>query len=117
MSPASGDYLSCLCVHLLVGYGFHSINVPSEWGRIPSVVTHYGDAVGSFHSINVPSEWGQYYTLKDNPSNLSRGFHSINVPSEWGHCRHGAVEWISCIVSIQLMSPASGDSNKRSRES
>ena len=37
-------------------------------------------------------------------------FHSINVPSEWG--REMELEWVkelADLVSIQLMSPASGD--------
>ena len=40
---------------------------------------------------------------------VKEGFHSINVPSEWGQ----TVESFSSanyVVSIQLMSPASGDS-------
>ncbi len=41
-------------------------------------------------------------------------FHSINVPSEWGRYKNhllNKVKWVvSCyLVSIQLMSPASGD--------
>ncbi len=36
-----------------------------------------------FHSINVPSEWGLGYTV-DSWSLGYIGFHSINVPSEWG---------------------------------
>ena len=35
-----------------------------------------------FHSINVPSEWGHPDT--ENPDTENPGFHSINVPSEWG---------------------------------
>ena len=62
-----------------------------------------------FHSINVPSEWGLLYALKQlqnlcdvsiqlmspasgdlklmNVTAFMRGFHSINVPSEWGLLR------------------------------
>ena len=37
-------------------------------------------------------------------------FHSINVPSEWGHNGRGIdAERFNTVVSIQLMSPASGD--------
>ena len=35
-------------------------------------------------------------------------FHSINVPSEWGHKTDCVGQWQE-IVSIQLMSPVSGD--------
>jgi len=58
---------------------FHSINVPSEWGLGISKAAFYKS---SFHSINVPSEWGPNITYK---------------PGDLVH------------VSIQLMSPASGD--------
>ena len=38
------------------------------------------------------------------------GFHSINVPSEWGHKLVDKVRtYQTDKVSIQLMSPASGD--------
>ncbi len=39
----------------------------------------------------------------------SQGFHSINVPSEWGLLTQQTKETWLVIVSIQLMSPASGD--------
>ena len=60
----------------------------------------------SFHSINVPSEWGQNYLL---PSSMITRFHSINVPSEWGPAATAAATAAAPDVSIQLMSPASGD--------
>ena len=41
-----------------------------------------------------------------NDSNLR--FHSINVPSEWGR-EQGLKSFAVQVVSIQLMSPASGD--------
>jgi len=45
------------------------------------------------------------------PTALPRGFHSTDFPSEWGHL--SAAVWgnfvtVNC-VSIQLISPASGD--------
>jgi|688.fasta_scaffold579991_1 hypothetical protein len=46
--------------------------------------------------------------LLENPEN---GFHSINVPSEWGP-EMGFADYFLIVedfVSIQLMSPASGD--------
>ncbi len=44
---------------------------------------------------------------------VGNGFHSINVPSEWGlnpYCGGKADLDMTFNVSIQLMSPASGDS-------
>ena len=43
---------------------------------------------------------------------LFTSFHSINVPSEWGLTGPGGlILSTSCGVSIQLMSPASGDTS------
>ena len=39
------------------------------------------EITNGFHSINVPSEWGQAKILR---ASRWSGFHSINVPSEWG---------------------------------
>ena len=51
--------------------------------------------------------------IMDLERQLLEGFHSINVPSEWGLFKHtikiGMVRVF--FVSIQLMSPASGDQN------
>ncbi len=60
---------------------FHSINVPSEWGRSWSGWKQE-QKYESFHSINVPSEWGLERAIVPTASNNC--FHSINVPSEWG---------------------------------
>ncbi len=42
------------------------------------------------------------------PARAILSFHSINVPSEWGHSTK-KVQRLTGEVSIQLMSPASGD--------
>ena len=55
MSPASGD--ASLEFPYLPKGGFHSINVPSEWGPLKEQRKQKA-RVKSFHSINVPSEWG-----------------------------------------------------------
>ena len=109
MSPASGD---ALFTGGLTGRGyssgFHSINVPSEWGRI--IVIYHRKLLGiCFHSINVPSEWGLVTDIT-RPV-LIKSFHSINVPSEWGPDLTGLLDLKlkEKTVSIQLMSPASGD--------
>ena len=61
----------------------------------------------SFHSINVPSEWGLGNLFKLQGYD-HKSFHSINVPSEWGLMQLTNDNY-DAIVSIQLMSPASGD--------
>ena len=66
--------------------GFHSINVPSEWGRYFSSRKH--SLCFCFHSINVPSEWG-LVNLYEGKQKLNCRFHSINVPSEWGLIESG----------------------------
>ena len=78
-------------------------------------VTDYNTAtevfLASFHSINVPSEWGLAPVAPAPVATLPvESFHSINVPSEWGH--GFLLFWEgNMTVSIQLMSPASGDFN------
>ena len=67
-------------------------------------------ARGGFHSINVPSEWGPLIEL----TKILDGFcfHSINVPSEWGpYGASNQKRYTQFCVSIQLMSPASGDTS------
>jgi len=63
-------------------------------------------AVESFHSISFPSEWGPTWSWTGRP--LWRGFHSISFPSEWGPGKAAMAAWAAG-VSIQLVSPASGD--------
>ena len=64
-----------------------------------------------FHSIGIPSEWGFPSGKTAKPLPPRSSFHSIGIPSEWGFDdlrppdRASATE-----VSIQLVSPASGDS-------
>jgi hypothetical protein len=61
MSPASGD-ASRISFISPTDFGFHSINVPSEWGRKKKTAEQkkkISDGM-SFHSINVPSEWGLF---------------------------------------------------------
>ncbi len=70
--------------------------------------------LSSFHSINVPSEW-EHLSLSNGENILQlRCFHSINVPSEWepysGYPMAGII-----LVSIQLMSPASGNTRNGDR--
>jgi len=81
VSPASGDYADFKdCI--LDNCCFHSISFPSEWGLL---------------RIQKWEEIGE------------DGFHSISFPSEWGQESRTLLEVAKSIVSIQLVSPASGD--------
>ncbi len=63
ISPASGDQTK-INLFKFRGYGFHSINIPSEWGH-NEMYSYEGDCNHpSFHSINIPSEWGPKKTAK-----------------------------------------------------
>ncbi len=109
---------------------FHSISVPSEWGPIwqrdngggrdfvsiqlvsPAsgdvlIILNRAHIAWCFHSISVPSEWGQELEMLKGVSNYR--FHSISVPSEWGLITHRTRMTQAVLVSIQLVSPASGD--------
>ena len=84
---------------------FHSISFPSEWGLL--IVLCVILMLGCFHSISFPSEWGRLFHGWIDWF-LPR-FHSISFPSEWGLHRINAKKKIRILVSIQLVSPASGD--------
>ncbi len=63
-----------------------------------------------FHSIGIPSEWGRISLTPLAVSLWRSGFHSIGIPSEWGQpCYRDQIWGDICKVSIQLGSPASGD--------
>ena len=80
MSPASGDLWNYTSEENLVQIGFHSINVPSEWG-LKTIMMH-----------------------------LSRNSVSIQLMSPASGDWESSVDWLKIAnVSIQLMSPASGD--------
>ena len=106
MSPASGDVSKGLRLRVnLKRESFHSINVPSEWGRFFSI------SIRSLFCVSIqlmsPAS-GDYqcwvifalmvYVSIQLMSPASGDFKGSNLPLV------GAV-----IVSIQLMSPASGD--------
>ncbi len=86
---------------------FHSIGIPSEWGLIYHLSRPSCRPL-SFHSIGIPSEWGLKFELKD--VSLTVRFHSIGIPSEWGQRENENEKCRHVKVSIQLGSPASGDS-------
>jgi hypothetical protein len=105
ISPASGD--SVKGASQGIASSFHSINIPSEWGLsiLLKILTLF-KMEESFHSINIPSEWGQYTPITNG---YFICFHSINIPSEWGRYGVTTLVWFKKDVSIQLISPASGD--------
>ena len=85
--------------------GFHSINVPSEWGLKES---HLPSLSRRNVSIQLMSPASGDSELIQIISKVGDRFHSINVPSEWGP-REAYLQEQERFVSIQLMSPASGD--------
>ncbi len=96
-----------MLIGLLRDMSFHSINIPSEWGRSMTLMTKrrrrhvsiqlISPASGDHKAVNLQYEiWS---------------FHSINIPSEWGPNLSFSEVRICCLVSIQLISPASGDSS------
>ena len=65
--------------------------------------------ISRFHSISFPNEWG---VKSLSSSTTTRCFHSISFPNEWGGVLY---LWQSDFsVSIQLVSPTSGEQIKRS---
>ena len=88
--------------------GFHSINVPSEWG-LHGVEPMVPELLGRV-SIQLMSPASGDFAQEILKSDVLLSFHSINVPSEWGLlAKPQKLEVLVNIVSIQLMSPASGD--------
>ena len=109
MSPASGDSLIHQYHYYLLMNCFHSINVPSEWG-LPETHPDYAQLTNVSIQLMSPASGdkvGSKYRYVDLKNG---GFHSINVPSEWGlHNQQRKKMRNAIFVSIQLMSPASGD--------
>ena len=66
---------------------------------------------GCFHSISFPSEWGPTSATerRRREREEANSFHSISFPSEWGRRSKRKLQRARR-VSIQLVSPASGDS-------
>ena len=88
--------------------GFHSISFPSEWGDGISLALPPGIAV-SIQLVSPAS--GEEYHTKEKRTYEQPGFHSISFPSEWGDLTRGGygdAEYYA-VVSIQLVSPASGE--------
>jgi len=66
----------------------------------------------SFHSISFPSEWGVCWISVDRHN--QNCFHSISFPSEWGaEERPRERSEVLGLVSIQLVSPASGEKSTK----
>ena len=62
-----------------------------------------------FHSISFPSEWGDDQARHTTQTFAGLCFHSISFPSEWGALLAAFNEPLCRKVSIQLVSPASGE--------
>ncbi len=91
---------------------FHSISFPSEWGGVDDGSLNIPQFC--FHSISFPSEWG--VTRYNNGGPVNYSFHSISFPSEWGeNIKPSLVKEFGSLfsVSIQLVSPASGETMVR----
>ena len=85
MSPASGDKGPLYLGVELEVLGFHSINVPSEWGLF-----YYLSTVQTKYCVSIqlmsPASGDKKPKKKDKNHEL-QSFHSINVPSEWGQLK------------------------------
>ena len=90
---------------------FHSISFASEWGVGPTNLVRPLRRCRSV-SIQLVSPGSGEFVMEVNFLGVEElGFHSISFPSEWGvyHGRGGVPLWIVTCVSIQLVSPASGE--------
>ena len=65
--------------------------------------------MASFHSISFPSEWGVVKGSVNVNITYDESFHSISFPSEWGVSHKLTKVKRYLRVSIQLVSPASGE--------
>jgi hypothetical protein len=65
--------------------------------------------MASFHSISFPSEWGVTCPEGEEVVKVGGSFHSISFPSEWGEDIVEKQAFLFTVVSIQLVSPASGE--------
>jgi len=109
VSPASGDLARATTPKPadLIAFPFNWC--PQRVGTVPRRIDMTATQLTRFHSIGVPSEWGLY--AGNTRSSVKTCFHSIGVPSEWGRnpSSPGVVHPMGRSVSIQLVSPASGD--------
>ena len=138
VSPASGDVVSSLkdrvSKHLTVSIQLVSPasgdNSGCKWEGTPKnkvsiqlVSPASGDKVclirWTQHSVSIqlvsPAS-GDFFLLPNNPEfyiQSKRRFHSISFPSEWGRNNTIHVKYGLQHVSIQLVSPASGDIKPR----
>ena len=109
VSPASGETTKLRSATFpLKSLSFHSISFPSEWG-VPQYKVEVS-TLRCFHSISFPSEWGAHAGPIAIERLLNFGFHSISFPSEWGGMNsRQRNSMLPVSVSIQLVSPASGE--------
>ena len=135
VSPASGDKDRAMNYEMLTGVSIQLVSPASGDVTLPHLCSLQG--IVCFHSIGIPSEWGS--RSKVNPKgkapkvsiqlvspasgdiNSSNCFtnHKNQFPFNWYPQRVGITQfgvtfddWHCTQVSIQLVSPASGDSRK-----
>ena len=78
-------------------------------GRPPPTPGSAKNPGAGFHSISFPSEWGEKRLYAPGGAFHCSGFHSISFPSEWGVYHAPKLIAFFGVVSIQLVSPASGE--------
>ena len=106
ISPASGNIKIITCV--MLSACFHSINIPSEWECVS--YSCYGGKKQNVVSIQLKSPAsGNGLMLMISYLTYLLSFHSINIPSEWEYLLLQVKRALFIIVSIQLISPASGN--------
>jgi len=109
VSPASGEIDQQS--DTVGNSGFHSISFPSEWG----VGKYYSSLQATYLCVSIQlvspasgeqeEEFAYLFVVYS-------CFHSISFPSEWGADEKVYALWQTLVnVSIQLVSPASGESS------
>ena len=106
ISPASGDLRCAARLAGVCQLSFHSTDFPSEWGLSIGMITK--SETMRFHSTDFPSEWGLVGCTE---LQLER-YVSIQLisPASGDLITPDPFRESTRIVSIQLISPASGDS-------
>ncbi len=108
MSPASGDCSACR--RGVRGRGRVSIQLmsPASGDMVVDLAPEKVCLV-SFHSIDVPSEWGQDGAFRLGPATDLQVSIQLMSPASGDVEERGGMPVLGKHVSIQLMSPASGD--------
>jgi len=105
VSPASGDCMNYRYYEINV-CDFHSISFPSEWGLRAKSLQHLPHC--HFHSISFPSEWGPQSRQQPQRSCLRISIQLVS-PASGDLESENKLALGTLVISIQLVSPASGD--------